>query len=93
MNTKKALLCILLVLVAGLIWANTLSMFVEAHRYLDRNLNNMVFVDYQIPYRSLTFLAQHGGFFAELSISVNISNADSVIFSQDYMDNVGIRNR
>ncbi len=93
MNTKKALLCSMLVLLTGIIWANTLSMFVEAHRYLDRNLNNMVLLDYQIPYRSLTFLAQHGGFFAEVSISVNISNADSVVFSQEYVDNVGIRNR
>lgn len=93
MNTKKALLCILLVFMTSIAMAGPLGMFVEAHRYLDRNQNTILLLDYQIPYRSLTFLAQHGGFFAELSISVNISNADSVIFSQDYVDNVGIRDR
>lgn len=94
MNTKHILLCLLACLAGQLLLATgDLNMFIEKHRFLAADDETILLVDYQIPYRSLTFIAQHGGFFAELGVSVSIANEDSIVYSQEVTDNIGIRNR
>lgn len=89
---KYLLIMVLLVLGSGLC-AQTLGMYIEHHRYLDASRQNILLIDYQIPYRNMVFLAQKGAFFSELLITVNISNEDSLIYSQSITDNVGITNK
>lgn len=94
MNIKKQISLVLVILFwTGLLFANPLTVFVESHRYLDSNNDTVMLLDYQIPYRAMTFLAQHGGYFAELQINIRISQRDSLIYQQEFTDNVGIRNR
>lgn len=94
MSIKKILVLILASLaLTGLHAANNLNMFINHHRFLDKDRNTILLVDYQIPYRSLVFLAQNSGYFAELKVQVNISTPDSLVLSQDVSDYVGISNK
>ena len=93
MTKIKYMLIILLLSLGSVISAQTLGMYIEHHRFLDASRQNILLLDYQIPYRNMVFLAQKGAFFAELLITVNISDQDSLIYSQTITDNVGISNR
>lgn len=87
---------VILALMGSLSWllgAEALGLFIDHHRYRGPEGKTIVQIDYQIPYKNLVFVAQKGGFFAELLISVHISNADSLIYSQDFTDNIGISNK
>lgn len=78
---------------AGVFAAEPLGIYIDLHRYMAAEQKTVVHIDYQLPYRNMVFLAQNGGFFAELLISVNISKADSLIYSRDFVDNIGISNK
>lgn len=70
-----------------------LNMFIDYNRFLDKDKNTVLLIDYQVPYRSLVFLAQNNGYFAELKVNVRISEADSILFQQEVTDNIGIKNK
>lgn len=94
MSIKKLILCCLTLCLGTLSFASgKLSMFLDHNRFLDKDKNTILLIDYQIPYRNLVFLAQHGGYFAELDVSVELIHADSVAFSQQVSDNIGVSNK
>ncbi|MCK9332879.1 MAG: GWxTD domain-containing protein [Candidatus Cloacimonetes bacterium] len=70
-----------------------LHMHIDYNRFLTSDKDTVLLLDYQIPYRSLVFLAQNGAYFAEVDIQVQISNRDSVLFVQSITDNIGIRSK
>lgn len=73
--------------------AETFTMHVAPHRYLGKDKNTILQIDYQIPYGNLWFLAQKGGYFAEIDLQVEVVKGDSVIFNQLYRDNIGISDK
>ena len=47
-------------------------MHVAPQRFLNKDNSTILNVDYQIPYGNLWFLAQKGGYFAELDLQVEV---------------------
>ncbi len=70
-----------------------LNMFIDHNRFMNKDKQTVLLIDYQVPYRSMIFLAQNNGYFAELKVNVSISNADSMLFQQEVTDNIGIKNK
>ncbi|HPM04393.1 MAG TPA: GWxTD domain-containing protein [Candidatus Cloacimonas sp.] len=70
-----------------------LNMFLDSNRFLDKNQQTILLLDYQVPYPSLVFLAQNNGYFAELKVVVQFVEADSILMQQEVTDNIGIRNK
>ncbi|MDD4310103.1 MAG: GWxTD domain-containing protein [Candidatus Cloacimonetes bacterium] len=93
MNTKKYFLIAAIGFVINVLSAQALSLFVDVNRFLDGDSNTIILVDYQIPYRNLVFLAQSGGYFAEVSVKIDLMEADSVLISQEVTDNIGISSK
>ncbi len=94
MNTKRCLALLPILLCCCFLAAqNTLNMFIDYNRFLSSDKKTIFLVDYQIPYRNLLFLAGQGGFFAEVDVQLELYNADSLAFSQQVTDNIGIRNK
>lgn len=73
--------------------AESFTMHVTPQRFLGKDKKTVIHIDYQIPYSNLWFLAQKGGYFAELDMQVEVVKGDSVIFSQSVRDNIGISNK
>ena len=90
--TKLALLLILMMATCLSALPN-LNMHIDSHRYLDKEGNTILLVTYQIPYREMLFLSQQGGFMAQMDVTFEVSNQDSVIFTQNITDNVGVRSK
>lgn len=87
------LAAILLATLAMPLLATNLNMFVDYNRFLDKDKNTVLLVDYQVPYRNLVFLAQNNGYFAELEIQVKLFTPDSLFSEQIVADNIGISNK
>ncbi|MCB5286950.1 MAG: GWxTD domain-containing protein [Candidatus Cloacimonetes bacterium] len=71
----------------------TLNMYLDHSRFLDAKGQTVVLLDYQIPYRSLIFLAQNGAYFAQVEVLLEIANQDSVVYSRTVADNIGISSK
>jgi GWxTD domain-containing protein len=67
-----------------------LGIFVDVKRYLDGKLNTKYVIDYQVPYKNLTFLARGRVFFAELNVNYTILKADSVVINDEFTQNIGV---
>lgn len=80
-------------ILASLAAQETLNMHLDHTRFLDSQGKTIVLLDYQIPYRSLIFLAHSGAYFAEVDILLQIANQDSVIYSRTVTDNIGISSK
>ena len=95
MKNIKVFICSLMLLaVAGLIWADTFTMHVAPHRFRDpQGESTILHVDYQIPYSNLSFVAKNSGYFAEVEMEVEFVQADSVVFTRTVRDNIGISNK
>ncbi len=94
MNTKRIIALITLLLCSFWLAAqNSLHMFIDYNRFLNTEKKTIFLVDYQIPYRNLLFLAGQNGFFAEVDVQLELYTADSLAFSQQITDNIGIRNK
>ncbi|GAB1468527.1 hypothetical protein MASR2M64_12590 [Candidatus Cloacimonadota bacterium] len=76
-----------------LLAANTLNMFIDSNRFLDKEKNTILLVDYQIPYPNLVFMAKGGGYFAEVNVSVESIRGDSIAIVQNITDNIGVSNK
>jgi GWxTD domain-containing protein len=70
-----------------------LNMHLSSHRFLTSDKQTIVHLDYQIPYRNLVFLAQKGGYFAEVELSFEIVQGDSVMLKHTITDNIGISDK
>ncbi len=93
-NTIKCLLTIALLLLSVTLAAqDKLHMSLRDLRFKDASGNTLLHIDYQIPYRNLVFVAQEGGFFAKVEVSVSIPKGDSLLVIKDLLDNVGITNK
>ncbi len=71
----------------------SLNMFVDYNRFLDKDKQTVLLLDYQIPYRNLAFVAKEGGYFAELDVNVEFIHADSICMKQEVRDNIGVSNK
>ncbi len=94
----KSFKYLLLILALGLALSTLnaqprLNMFLDSNRFLDKQQQTILLLDYQVPYTSLVFLAQNNGYFAELKVMVQIVDADSILIQQEVTDNIGIRNK
>lgn len=78
---------------AGILAVNNLNMHIDSNRFLDKEKNTILLLDYQVPYSNLIFLARNGGYFAELKVGVTIATTDSVIVDQEVDDIIGISNK
>lgn len=92
-NIKLCILWILIGLAGTLSAADFLNVHISTQRFLDKDLNTVIHIDYQIPYNGLVFLAQKGGYFAQVEVLVEVVQADSVVFDQLITDNIGISNK
>ncbi len=70
-----------------------LNMHLDYNRFLDQDDQSILFIDYQIPYRSLLFLAHSRAYFAEVDVRIQVANRDSVILTQSVTDNIGISSK
>ena len=80
-------------MLASLVAQETLNMHLDHSRFLDAKGKTIVLLDYQIPYRSLIFLAQSGAYFAQVEVLLEIANQDSVVYSHTVTDNIGISSK
>ncbi|HOY84673.1 MAG: GWxTD domain-containing protein [Candidatus Cloacimonetes bacterium] len=92
-NIRALLLCLALTGLGAAAAAETFTMHVAPQRFLNKDNSTILNVDYQIPYGNLWFLAQKGGYFAELDLQVEVVVGDSVVYSQTYRDNIGISDK
>ncbi len=76
-----------------LIGSDKLNMFIGYNRFLDKNKNTILLLDYQIPYENLTFLAKNNGYFAELNVKVKITETDSIFLEHEINDIIGVKNK
>jgi GWxTD domain-containing protein len=90
----STLLAMLMLYLSVALAANeVINLHVGSQRFLDKDKNTIVHIDYQIPYNNLVFLAHKGGYFAEVDVTVNIIQGDSIVFEQSIRDNIGITNK
>ncbi|MFA7212985.1 MAG: GWxTD domain-containing protein [Candidatus Cloacimonadaceae bacterium] len=80
-------------MIASLGAQERLNMHLDYTRFLDSKGNTIVLLDYQIPYRSLIFLAHSGAYFAQVEVLLEIANQDSVLFSRTVTDNIGVSSK
>jgi GWxTD domain-containing protein len=73
--------------------ANQLGMFVDVKRFFDENKNTKFVIDYQIPYKNLVFLSGNKLFFAEVKVTINIANSDSILVTKEFVNSIGVSNR
>lgn len=91
---RKLLLAVALIAIChSALAAEKLGMFVEVKRYLADNSNTRYEIDYQVPYKNMLFLTRDRVFFAELKVSLSISNADSVVFQKEFTNNIGVSSK
>jgi GWxTD domain-containing protein len=76
--------------ILNLIAAEKLGMFIEVKRYLDEKYNTKYDIDYQVPYKNLMFQTRGNTFYAELKVIVSIANADSVLMTKEFTNNIGV---
>jgi hypothetical protein len=94
MNIKRTITLLLLTLsLSSLFSANTLHMFIDYNRFLDKDKNTILLLDYQLPYSNLVFFARNNGYFAELKVKVEVCRGDSILIAQEIIDNIGISNK
>nr|MDK2851252.1 hypothetical protein [Candidatus Cloacimonadota bacterium] len=90
---KSLLLCILIASSLGLFAQAKLNMYIDYNRFLDHEGNTILLIDYEIPYRSLLFLAHNNAFFAQVEVEIQVANQDSVIYTHQVSDNIGISSK
>lgn len=93
MINKKYLSLVGLLLLLATLGANSLPLHLDYHRYLDGEGHCALFLDYQVVYRNLLFLARDAGYFAELDVELSVSSADSLLYNRQIKDNIVITNR
>ena len=86
-------LVIILFAFSTLLGSDKLNMFIDYNRFLDKNKNTILLLDYQIPYENLAFLAKNNGYFAELNVKVKITEADSIFLEHEINDIIGVKNK
>ena len=86
-------LVIILISFSTLLGSDKLNMFIDYNRFLDKNKNTILLLDYQIPYENLAFLAKNNGYFAELNVKVKITEADSIFLEHEINDIIGVKNK
>lgn len=86
-------LVIILISFSTLLGSDKLNMFIDYNRFLDKNKNTILLLDYQIPYENLAFLATNNGYFAELNVKVKITEADSIFLEHEINDIIGVKNK
>ncbi len=89
-------LCVLLALALAattLAGADVLTVNVSTQRYLAPDGNTVIHLDYEIPYKSLVFLAYKGGYFAQTEVTVEVAQGDSVVYTQTITDNIGVSHK
>ncbi len=91
--TIKCCIIITLLGILGVMPATALNMYLSTYRYLDRGKNTILLMDYQIPYRSVTFVAKNSAFFAEVAIRLEVIQQDSIIATHDFQDNIGLSSK
>ena len=70
-----------------------LNMYLDYNRFLDKNKNTILLLDYQVPYNNLAFMAKNNGYFAELQVAVKIVEGDSVLAQHEINDIIGVKNK
>ncbi|MDD4233605.1 MAG: GWxTD domain-containing protein [Candidatus Cloacimonetes bacterium] len=90
---KLSLSLILLTICLGIAAQELLHMHLDYNRFLSEEKDTALLLDYQIPYRSLIFVAKNNAYFAEVDVEVQISNRDSVVYTQSVTDNIGISSK
>ena len=86
-------LVIILFAFSTLLGSDKLNMFIDYNRFLDKNKNTILLLDYQIPYENLAFLATNNGYFAELNVKVKITEADSIFLEHEINDIIRVKNK
>ncbi len=86
-------LVVVLFAFSTLLGSDKLNMFIDYNRFLDKNKNTILLLDYQIPYENLAFLAKNNGYFAELNVKVKITEADSIFLEHEINDIIGVKNK
>jgi GWxTD domain-containing protein len=92
-NIKLFLLTLLIVGWGILSAGQKINFYLSSQRYLDKEQKTVIHIDYQIPYNNLVFLAQKGGYFAEVDVIIDVIKSDSLLFQQTIRDNIGISNK
>jgi len=93
MTTKIIWIILIGSLCVGLTAIQPLNMYISTTRFLDDDKNTVLFIDYQIPYRNISFVAKQSAFFADVAILLEVVHRDSVIGSYDYLDSIGLSNK
>lgn len=91
MKTKSLfLLSLALIIYTNLAASERLGMFIDVKRYFDEAKNTTYVIDYQVPYKNMMFLQRDNSYFAELKVVISIANADSVIVTKEFINNIGV---
>lgn len=85
-----SLLFLAFALGTNLIANERLGMFVDIKRFFDAAKNTTFVIDYQVPYKNLMFLSRDNAYFAELKVNITIANADSVLITKEFVNDIGV---
>jgi GWxTD domain-containing protein len=61
-----------------------LKVIVDSNRFLDQNLNTILEINYEIPYKELEFISTDNGFQAEIKTDLKVFSQDQEVFQQDF---------
>ena len=70
------------------ILANALNVFVDENRFLDKNGNTILEINYQCKYTELLFIKEEEGFVAKLGIEFSITKNDSLIYTDEFTNKI-----
>ncbi len=61
-----------------------ITVFVDENRFLNKQQNTILDINYQIGYQEMTFVKTDDGFISKLNVALKIKNDKKVVFEEDY---------
>lgn len=73
-------------------WAATLPVAIDMNRFLNDKQQTKFEINYQVKYMNLSFQKASKGYFADLTVKLEILKADSVITQKEFTNKIGVTN-
>lgn len=89
----KIMIALLIIMSLRLFASEKLGMFVEVKRFLDEKKYTKFVIDYQVPYKNLMFEGKDKIWLADLKVKLSIANSDSVLYSKEFTNKIGVSNQ
>lgn len=89
----KQILLVILLLISGILSAESFHVVVDQNRFLDKAGNTIFDFNYQTPYKALEFDKTESGFSAALKVEYSITRGEEVIDKGDFTSKIVFPNK